>query len=389
MYPHQSERLTEVLERQGLRALVGSTAANVRYVTGFAGESRTFARTPRFGVFAPAGTALVVPAEDVPGAIADQVDATHVVAYGACGIAPGSQRGAAEERMRSILASAVSTPGDALAAALSALGAAGGPIGLDEGDLTPASWAALDRLGGATLVPAAGHFLTARRVKGPYELDCLQRALALAEESLNHVLQSLEPGVTEREALTTWRSEVIKRGGVPLPGVIACGPRSWIPFPEPTDRPLRQREIVRFDLSCMLKGYCGSVARTAVMGDPDDAQQKLHDALQAGVEAAIAAVAPGVTAAALHVATVDAVRQAGLAAFQAGRSGQAIGLDPWEDPVLEPGAATPLEMGEVLCVEADWGEIGGHGAALRETVLVTRLGGHPMNRSVRGLVVLD
>ena len=46
-------------------------------------------------------------------------------------------------------------------------------------------------------------------------------------------------------------------------------------------------------------------------------------------------------------------------------------------------------MGEVLRVEVPYYEHGWAGVNVKDTVLVTRRDGHVMNRSLRGLVVLD
>ena len=334
--------------------------------------------------------ALIVPADAVGTVVGERVDAGHVMAYGAGGADTGGRRGDDEERVRTILSAARATPGDALASALAALGAASGSIGLDESALTPAAWrSASEHLGAAKVTPGASPFMAARRIKGPYELECLQRSLAIAEEALDAVLQTLAPGTTEREAMTAWQAEVIKRGAVPRPGVIVAGSRAGIPHPAASDREMRAREVVRFDLGCVYKGYWSSVARTAVVGVPDEAQQRLHDAVQAGVDAALDEVKPGATPAAIHAAAVKATRDAGLPGFAPDRVGQAIGLEPSEDPVLEAGGTQALEMGEVLTVSGSWSSAGREGMALTETVLVTRQGYHVMNRSVRGLVALD
>jgi Xaa-Pro aminopeptidase len=147
--------------------------------------------------------------------------------------------------------------------------------------------------------------------------------------------------------------------------------------------------VVRFDLRCVFKGYCASLGRTAVMGDPDDRQQRAYDAVTAGLEAALAAIRPGATGAQVHAAVVDAARAAGHPGLGGGRVGHGIGLAAWEPPDLGPGSDTALEMGEVLCVQVPWLEAGWAGLAAAETVLVTRVGSHALNRSVRGLVVLD
>jgi Xaa-Pro aminopeptidase len=391
VYPHQSERLTEVLEREGLRALVASTPANVLYLTGSASLPHGPSRTPPLAVFAASGTALVTAATDVPAAVVDGVDAGHLIAHGRLAAHLPQRGGTAEQqRIRAIAEAAAPTPADALAAALTALGVTSGAIGLDEGGLTAPMWrAAVERLSDVTVVPAAAHFLAARRAKGPYELECLQRSLAIAEESLNAVLQVLKPGTTEREAIGVYETEVLHRGGQPLPGIVAAGPRTWIPRPVPTDRAMRSREVVRFDVGCVFKGYVSGVARTAVVGEPDERQQQVHDAIQAGVEAGIEAVKPGVPAAQIHAAVTAAARAAGLPDLALDDVGHGIGLEAWEAPALAAGPGATLEMGELLRLHVPWYEVGWAGLALGETVLVTRLGAHVVNRSVRGLIVLD
>jgi Xaa-Pro aminopeptidase len=390
MYPHQHERLAATLEREGLRALVGTTAENVVYMTGFRGLNHSIFRTLQFAVWTPGGTALVVPAVDVPHLMADGLAVDHVLAFGGFVCSYADPLGPAERAIRERTEARAASPGPALAAALEALGVREGRVGLDEGHLGPGAWErVVARLEGLTVVPAAAALLTARRVKGPYEIECLARALAIAEEAVDVVLRKLAPGMTEREAWGVYQQEVLRRDGGLYPGSIAFGERTWIALPPPTDRALRRGDLVRFDVGATFKGYHGSLGRTAVMGPPSPRQAAASEAVRVGLEAGLAAVGPGVPAGRLYDAVMTATRAAGLPDFRRGHVGHAIGLEPYERPKLDAGKATPLEAGEVLRIEVPHLEVGWGGVALRETVLVTTTGGRALNRSARGLVVLD
>jgi Xaa-Pro dipeptidase len=337
VYPHQTERLTEACEREGLAAVVATSAANVFYVTDF----ESLGHGGHVAVWAPGGEAVVTPAGD-------------------------------------------------MLRVLSALGVTGGRIGVDEGKLTKPGWERLRaRLEGFTVVPGAAALRAARRVKSPYEIECLGRSLGIAEEALNAVLQMLEPGVTEREAAAVFRSEVLERDATSYPPSIAFGERTSLSLPRPTERALKPGDLVKLDVGTVFKGYCSSVARVAVMGEPSERQASALEAVQAGIEAGVDAVKPGANAGAIYDAVVARLRGAGLRGFQRERVGHGIGLEPCEGPTLAAGDTTALEAGEVLSIDVPHLEIGGGGVALRDTVLVTTTDSRVINRSVRGLIVLD
>jgi Xaa-Pro aminopeptidase len=381
MYPHQVERLTGALERGGFDAVVAASPANVAYVTGFRSLFRAvYPATEIYAVVSRTGTALVVPTIDAPAVAQSAADTDHVLAYGRF-VLDGADRGKPTDRH--------ADPPAAVAAALEKLGVPGGHLGLDDDLLPAASAKALaERLGTFKTAPASEALGVARAVKSPYEIDCLQQALRIAEEGINSVLAMLRPGVTEREAAVLFEHEVARQGAAPYSTIIAFGAGSAVPAPWAGERALRMGDLVRFDLGCVVKGYHSDVARMAVMGEPSARQQETFDALHAGVEAAIDAVRPGVAGGEIFDAALAAVRAAGLPTFDRHHVGHGIGLEPAETPWLRPGGP-PLEMGMVLRVETPYYVTGEAGLNLKEAVLVTRSGAHSLNRSHRGLVILD
>lgn len=391
MYPHQTDRLTTVLDREGIEALVASAPENIAYLTGFRSLSQSiYRRTPLFAVFSRRGTALVLPAIEVAAAISAGTEAAHILPYGDFFLDFDVAASDLGGRVREAMKRRSATAADALAQALDALDIRRGPIGLDDEYLTFDVWhRAGERLAPMKVVAAGSYFTEARRVKGPWELECLERALHIAEESLNEVIQALRPGMTEREAVTLYEKEVLERGAAPFATLIAFGDRSAIPAPYPSDRALKPRELVRLEVGATFKGYYADVARTAVLGEASERHDRLHRAIQSGVEAAIDAVTTGVRAEQIFDVAVAAVRASGLAEYRRHHVGHAIGLEPYEPPLLAPGDDTDLEAGMVLRVEAPYYVIGWGGLNLMETVLVMRKGARVMNRSARGLVLLD
>jgi Xaa-Pro aminopeptidase len=199
----------------------------------------------------------------------------------------------------------------------------------------------------------------------------------------------LRPGVTERDAVTLYEQTVAKHGATPYCSIIAFADHAAIPAPSTGDRALRVGDLVRLELGCAWKSYCSAVARTAVMGEPTERQDRTYDAVQSGLDAAIRAIRPGVSAGAVFDAAVQATRDAGLPEYRRHHVGHAIGLDPYELPLLAAGDDTEIEQAMVLRVETPYYAIGWGAAAVMDTVLVTRSGTRVMNRAARGLIALD
>ena len=391
MYPHQTERLTEALTRGRLGALVATSPDNVAYLTGRSGFTEGLHDARTFAVFTPKATALVVPAIDVPAVVAEAVDVDHVVCHGELAATFPERQSAEVRRIQEIVSATASSPADALVAALALTGIRGeSAVGLDESRLGPAVWQNLvGRLSGLEVVPAAEHLAEARRVKSPYEIECLDRVLRLAEEALDVVIQALQRGMTERDAAVLYAGEIVKRGATPLRAVVAMGDRTWIPAPRSTDRALRSGDLVRFDVSATHRGYYGSVARTAVFGEPAPQAERAYLALQAGLEAASDAVRPGASAGQIVETAARVIMAEGLPRDACRLLGHGIGLASLERPELVAGGVAIIEAGEVLCVEAPYYDIGSMGLAVRDTLLITSAGARAMNRSRHDLVVLD
>lgn len=390
MDSHQRARLLGVLEAEGLEALVATTPENLFYVTGFRSISHVIFRGAElYGVFTRGGTGLVVPFIDTAGVAAGGITCDRVACYGNFFFEYAEIPGEAGEKIRRWTRAPAASPGDALAAVLDDLGAGGRRIGLDEGNLFAPVWARLvERLGAAALVPAYQLFRRARMVKSPGEVARLERAAQIAEAGVAAVLAMLAPGVTEREAVTVYEGEVVRRGASPYFSVITIGERAALADVYPSDRALRRGDLVRFDLGCVVEGYRSDISRTAVLGAPTEKQARYYAAALAGERAAIEAMRPGVPARQLFDLAVGVTREAGIPHYQRHHVGHGIGLEPYDPPTIAPGSDTALEPGMVFCVETPYYEHGWGGVQVEDAVEVTPGGARLLTRSSRELAIL-
>jgi Xaa-Pro aminopeptidase len=390
MDAHRRQRLTSVLEDQGLDALVATTTENVYYVSGLRSISHALFRgLELYAVFTRRGTALVIPFIDTTGVASDRIEVDHLACYGKFFFEYADDPGEMGGKIREWTRAPAASPADALAGVLGDLGVLGRRVGLDEGNLFAPTWKRVEeRLAGTTLVPAYQMFRQARMVKGPDEVAALEKAALIAEDGIAAVLAMLAPGVTERQAAQVYEQEVLRKGAEPFFTVVTIGERAALADVYPTDRALRPGDLVRFDLGCLVGPYRSDISRTAVLGKPTDKQARYYAAILAGERAAIAAMKPGVPVSQLFDVAVRVTRESGMPHYQRHHVGHGIGLEPYDPPTINATTSTALEPGMVFCVETPYYEHGWGGVQVEDAVEVTAGGVRMLTRSSQDLTVI-
>lgn len=251
-----------------------------------------------------------------------------------------------------------------------------GPVGLIGGDVMSHALAA-DLAGrGVARWRACDESLAAlRRIKDADEVAVIRRAAALHRDAQAALEAELRPGRTEAQAAAAFARVALEGGAGLYFTAMASGSRSlyWAGQPVPgfSTRRLEAGDLVRFDMGLVLDGYLSDFGRTRVVGPPDAAQERLLSALHTGLDAAIAAVGPGVAvrdvAAAGDAALADA---AGIEAGFPAHWGHGLGLG-WERPWMVADEPLSLEAGMYLAIERSVTLPGTGSAAAEQTLLVT------------------
>lgn len=390
MDQHRRSRLAQVMEREGLDALVATTPENIYYATGFRSMiPGLFRGVEVYAVVTRRATALVVPFIDTAGIAAGEIVVDVVAAYGKFFFEYADDPGTIGRRIREWTKAPAASASDALVETLRSLGVARGSIGIDEGNLFPAAWRRLEEvLGGANVSAAYQHFRSARMVKSREEIAALEQAAHIAEAGIAAVHAMLKPGVTEIDAVRAYEAEIVRAGGTNYFAVIGFGDRAALGDTYPSSRSLKLGNLVRFDVGCLSGTYRSDIARTAVLGPPSPKQAAFYAALQAGEAAAIAAMKPGVPVSEVFDVAVKATREAGLPHYQRHHVGHGIGLEMYDPPTMTPDNATVIEAGMVFCVETPFYEQGWGGLQVEDMVEITPQGARLLTRSDRGLVVI-
>ena len=118
-----------------------------------------------------------------------------------------------------------------------------------------------------------------RMVKDDEEIGKMITAQSIAAKGMDRVKEILKPGITGHELATEITYTMMKAGseGTSTPIHINSGKRScWIHGTVSKD-PIQKGELIVIDLTPQFEGYCANLARTFIIGDPNEIQKKLFE----------------------------------------------------------------------------------------------------------------
>ncbi|WP_144901518.1 M24 family metallopeptidase [Halobellus captivus] len=173
--------------------------------------------------------------------------------------------------------------------------------------------------------------------------------------------------------------------------IVACGADAA----DPHDRgsgPLRPRESIIVDIFPRSKAskYHADMTRTFVKGEPNDTLESWFALTHEALDAAVAAIEPGVTGGDVHDVVCDVYEDAGLPTLRSDpraetgfihSTGHGVGLDVHELPRLSPDGGK-LKPGHVVTVEPGLYDPDVGGVRIEDLVVVTEDGHENLTEQV-------
>jgi Xaa-Pro aminopeptidase len=186
------------------------------------------------------------------------------------------------------------------------------------------------------------------------EIDAVRRAAKVADEGYRVFMNAARPGRADYELIA--ESEAFFRAnGVDdnfqIIGVGGVEVRGMTP---PSGRRLKRGDLVTTELTPCVEGYYAQICRTLVVGEASAEQRAAHALYREAMEAGIAAVRDGVTAADIARAENDVFRRHGLGEYTTSEytrvRGHGMGLFADSKPHLLENVATRIDAGMTLIV---------------------------------------
>src|SRR6185437_12130174 len=158
---------------------------------------------------------------------------------------------------------------NALVAALNEKRIERATFGIDEMGITPQC---MDQLRAA--LPDAKFsrcfslFERVRSIKTQGEIEILRKAARATEHAIDAALKVAREGISEREMLREFNACLARNDTAPVVGCIGFGNRSAMINVQPSDRKLKQGNLIRFDVGGRYRHYRSDMSRGASLGEP-------------------------------------------------------------------------------------------------------------------------
>jgi Xaa-Pro aminopeptidase len=137
--------------------------------------------------------------------------------------------------------------------------------------------------------------LDAREIKSGDEITLLSTAAAMVDGTYQTIVEALKPGIRENEVVALANKRLYELGSDDVEAINAVSGERCSPHPHNfTDRIIRPGDQVYFDIIQSFNGYRTCYYRTFAVGRSTPAQRDAYLRAREWIDAAIAAVKPGV-----------------------------------------------------------------------------------------------
>lgn len=227
-----------------------------------------------------------------------------------------------------------------------------------------------------------------RTRKDAGEVEKIRAAITVAECALERVLRSVQAGMTERMVAGLLEAALRESGsdGFPFPTIVASGPNSALPHARPTARQICPGDFLLVDFGAVVAGYCSDITRTFVVGHATDEQRDVYEIVRLANERAALALHPGMSGRDADGVARGYIEDRGFGEMFGHSLGHGIGLEVHEAPRLARTADGPLVQGAVVTVEPGIYRPGWGGVRIEDDVHLSSGGAQVLTRFTRELI---
>ncbi|MFM1966996.1 MAG: hypothetical protein RL134_2721 [Actinomycetota bacterium] len=340
--------------RPEVTALLVTSLANVRYLTGFTGSNGVLLLREEDAILGTDGRYAVQASEQCPD-LPVHLDRLTVPSMASAWMSAG-----------------------------------GGVLAVESDHMSVTDLRVVEGAIGAAPQETAGVVEACRITKDLHEIALIEQACQVSDAALQAILPRVHAGITEREIARWLEAEMFARGADALSfeTIVAGGPNSAKPHHEPSTRPLAEGDLLLIDFGAEVGGYHADETRTFVVGEPAEWQREIHSIVAEAQGAGRTAARADTPLLEVDTAARALVAGAGYGDYFDHGLGHGVGLQIHEAPFFSPRSTGMLPAGSPVTIEPGIYLPGRGGVRIEDTILVSEGPSRSLTTSPRDLMVL-
>lgn len=231
---------------------------------------------------------------------------------------------------------------------------------------------------------------TIRMIKDYFEIKQIQKAADIVDETYEHILKWVKPGMTENEVNNEMEMFMRSKGATcsSFDTIVASGHRGALPHGVASNKVIEEGDMITLDFGALYEGYVSDITRTFAIGEPKEEMKKIYNIVLESQLAALEQIKPGMTGKEADSIARDIISSYGYGEQFGHSLGHGIGLEVHEGPALSQKSDIVLE--ENMCVTLEPGIYveGLGGVRIEDDVLVTKNGLQRFTKSTKDLIIL-
>lgn len=231
---------------------------------------------------------------------------------------------------------------------------------------------------------------TIRMVKDEFEIKQIQKAADIVDETYEHILKWVKPGMTENEVNNEMEMFMRSKGATcsSFDTIVASGHRGALPHGVASNKVIEEGDMITLDFGALYEGYVSDVTRTFAIGEPKEEMKKIYNIVLEAQLAALEQIKPGMTGKEADTIARDIIKSYGYGEQFGHSLGHGIGLEVHEGPALSQKSDIVLEENMCITLEPGIYVDGLGGVRIEDDVLVTKNGLQRFTKSSKDLIIL-
>ncbi|GAA3725252.1 aminopeptidase P family protein [Salinicoccus jeotgali] len=240
------------------------------------------------------------------------------------------------------------------------------------------------------IVPLTNEIEKIRMFKTQEEVSIIKKACEIADETYDHILKYIKPGMSELNVRNEVENHMRKLGaeGSSFDIIVASGYRGALPHGVASDKIIEAGEMITLDFGAYYNGYASDITRSFGVGHVSEEMEKVHNIVLESQLAALDEIKTGMTGREADSVARDIITKHGYGDNFGHSLGHGFGLEVHEMPSLAKSSETVLEKD--MCVTVEPGiyieDVGG--VRIEDDCLVTDQGLEKLSHSSKELFII-